>query len=92
MFPRGFELSEEDWMFSDVLDIEEIRTADSVAEANDLLREGWDLIGFHPAPAAGPQGAHKSATIFVMARLEEYEDDLDDLDDVGLEEFEPIPS
>jgi hypothetical protein len=82
---------EEDWMLDDVLDIEELCTADSVGEANRLLQEGWELLGFHPAPPSQGGTFGSPTTIFVMARLAEYEDDLDDAD-LELEEFEPLPS
>jgi hypothetical protein len=90
MFPWSGDL-QEDEMFDDVLDIEELTTTDSVGEANRLLQQGWDLLGFHPAPAA-PGGSFGSATtIFVMARLADYDDELDDVD-LELEELEPLPS
>ncbi|GEM_PF-3980512 len=76
-------------MLNEVLDIEEIRTADSVGEANRLLEDGWELIGFHAAPAgqAGAFGA--PTTIFVMARVSE---DYDEYEDADLEEVDDASS
>ena len=75
-------------MLDDLLDIEELCTADSVGEANRLLQQGWDLLGFHPAPAS-PSGAFGApTTIFVMARLADYDDEID-LPNLELEEFSP---
>lgn len=65
-------------MLNDVLPVEELRTADSVAEANRLLDEGWELLGFHAAPAGG---FASSATIFVLAKLDwDEEPVLEDLE------------
>jgi len=89
MFPPTDGGYEEDWMFNDLLDIEELCTADSLGEANRLLQEGWELIGFHPAPAVQPGAFGAPTTIFVLARLAEYEDELEDAD-LELEEFEPL--
>lgn len=92
MFPPA-EANQEDWMFSDLLDIEELCTVDSVGEANRLLQEGWDLLGFHPAPPAAGDAFGSPTTIFVMARLYDYDEDEDDEDvELELEELEPVTS
>lgn len=70
-------------MLSEIVDIEELATTDSVAEANRLLQDGWDLIGFHAAPALAESSIGPASTIFVMARLTEFEDE----EDVELEEY-----
>lgn len=76
-------------MFSDLLDIEEVRTTDSTGEVNRLLQDGWDLIGFHAAAGAGAGGGFGApTTIFVMARVAAYEDDDEDEDEE--EDFEPF--
>lgn len=74
-------------MLNEIIDIEELITTDSVGEANRLLQEGWELLGFHPAPATTNNPSVASATVFVLARLTEYDDE-EDLD-IELEEFEP---
>lgn len=76
-------------MLDEVLDIEEICTAESVGDANRLLQDGWELLGFHPAPAAQGGAFGSPTTIFVMARLAEYEEELEE-EDSALEEFEPL--
>jgi len=92
MFPPSAGGFEEDWMFNDLLDIEELCTADSVGEANRLLQEGWELIGFHPAPPSQGGAFGTPTTIFVMAHLYDYEDDEDEEIDIELEELEPLTS
>jgi len=94
MFPPSAEGPQEDWMFNDLLDIEELCTADSVGEANRLLQEGWELIGFHPAPPTQGGTFGSPTTIFIMARLYDYEDeDEEDADlELELEELEPLTS
>jgi hypothetical protein len=76
-------------MLNEIVDIEELTTADSVGEANRLLQEGWQLLGFHPAPPTAESSFGTSTTIFVLARLIEYDEE--ELD-VELEEFESQPS
>lgn len=78
-------------MFEDVLDIEEIRTVDSVDEVNRLLQEDWQLIGFHAAPSVATGSS--ATSIFIMARIseEDYDEDLED-SDLELETYEPLPS
>ena len=94
MFPPSSGAFEEDWMFDELLDIEELCTADSVGEANRLLQEGWELLGFHPAPPAqSPSVIGSPTTIFVLARLYDYEDEEDaELDLEELERLEPLTS
>ncbi|HEV3310254.1 MAG TPA: hypothetical protein VG815_07035 [Chloroflexota bacterium] len=78
-------------MLNDFADIEELSTADSVGEANRLLDEGWELLGFHPAPPSQGGAFGSPTTIFVMARYAEWDEDLDE-SDLVLEELEPLPS
>lgn len=78
-------------MLSDVMDIEELRTVDSVGEANRLLQEGWEVLGFHAAPVSEGTTLGSPTTIFVMARLAEFDDELEE-SDLGLEEYQPLPS
>ncbi|HZT97163.1 MAG TPA: hypothetical protein VFB34_10040 [Chloroflexota bacterium] len=69
-------------MFNEMLEIDEVCTADSVAEANRLLQDGWELIGFHPAPSS----TVGITTIFVLARVsygDEDEEEVDDEEDDG---------
>jgi hypothetical protein len=91
MFPWENEGREESSMLNDFADIEELSTADSVGEANRLLDEGWELLGFHPAPPSQGGAFGSPTTIFVMARYAEWDEDLDE-SDLVLEELEPLPS
>jgi len=80
-------------MFNELLDIEELCTADSVGEANRLLQDGWDLIGFHPAPAGQSNSVvGNPTTIFILARLYDFEDDEDIEELEEVEELEPLSS
>jgi hypothetical protein len=74
-------------MLNELLDIEEVRTTDSVGEVNRLLQDGWDLIGFHPAPAAQAGTFGGPTTIFVMARVASYEEEEEESD---FDTFEPM--
>lgn len=79
-------------MLNEIVEIEELTTADSVGEANRLIQEGWDLIGFHAAPATTESSFGTSTTIFVLARITEYGDDEDEDElDIEIEEFEAQP-
>lgn len=74
-------------MFSELVEIDEVCTAESVAEANRLLQDGWELIGFHPAPAS----SDASPTVFVLARVSYGEEDEDGEDvDVELEDYQQV--
>jgi hypothetical protein len=85
MFPPPSDESK-DWMFNDLLDIEELASVSSVEEANKLLQQGWDLIGFHPAPPV----PHGPTTIFIMARLWDGDDEDDNDDPVELQGLEQL--
>lgn len=75
-------------MLNEMVEIDELTTADSVSEANRLLQEGWELIGFHAAPATTESSFGTSTTIFVLARLSEYDDEDEEVD-IEIEEFQP---
>lgn len=78
-------------MFNDILDIEELCTTDSVGEANRLLQDNWDLIGFHPAPPSQGGTFGSPTTVFVMARLWDFDEEEGESES-ELEELEPLPS